>query len=94
MNEACEEIQPLLSGYVDGELSHDEQARAEAHLAGCARCTKELEDLRRLVTAADQIRFAEPPDEAWDALTENVYNRLGRRERNDQCGWEYQCHRR
>lgn len=79
MNDVCENIQPLLSGYLDAELPHDDRARVEAHLAQCAQCTKELEDLNGLVAAADQMRFAEPPDEVWDAFTENVYNRLGKR---------------
>jgi hypothetical protein len=31
----------LLAGYVDGTLSAKEQAAIDAHLAGCARCTRE-----------------------------------------------------
>lgn len=38
----------LLSAYLDGELSADEGAALEGHLAGCGPCRRELESLSRL----------------------------------------------
>ncbi len=37
-----------LTALVDGELEHDERERALAHLAGCAECRAEAEELRRV----------------------------------------------
>ncbi len=34
----CRNLRPLLGAYVDQELSPEELARVEGHLAGCARC--------------------------------------------------------
>jgi hypothetical protein len=44
-------------------LSGEERARAERHLAGCARCARELAELRdaRRELDADPVREAEPP---------------------------------
>jgi putative zinc finger protein len=33
----------LLAGYVDGTLSAQERAAVESHVAGCARCSREIE---------------------------------------------------
>ena len=37
---ACSEVLARLSSYLDGELSADERARLEAHVAGCDGCTR------------------------------------------------------
>ena len=36
----------LLSAHLDGQLSAPEEARVAEHLAGCAVCSEELEDVR------------------------------------------------
>ena len=55
----CRDLLTLLADYVDGELSPQEVERVDAHLQGCAYCTKfggeygmMVEDLKR--------RFGEP----------------------------------
>ena len=40
------EIQDLLAGYLDGELSEQDRSRVEAHLAGCPACAEDLERQR------------------------------------------------
>ncbi len=42
------EIQDLLAGYLDGELSEKDRGRVEAHLAGCSVCAEDLERQRLL----------------------------------------------
>jgi anti-sigma factor RsiW len=37
-----------LTALVDGELGHDERERVLVHLAGCAECRAEAEELRRV----------------------------------------------
>jgi hypothetical protein len=57
-----------LSAYLDEELSGDERARVEAHLAGCALCRATLEDLRRIVRRA-RARDDRPPErDLWPAI--------------------------
>ncbi len=45
----CEEIHDLLSGYIDDELSESEIIRVEDHLAACAQCYSEYEQLQEAV---------------------------------------------
>ncbi|NOK05839.1 MULTISPECIES: anti-sigma factor [Myxococcus] len=45
-NPACERFVPMLSPYVDGELSSGERVNVERHLAACRDCTGRAADLR------------------------------------------------
>jgi|JI10StandDraft_1071094.scaffolds.fasta_scaffold476318_3 anti-sigma factor (TIGR02949 family) len=36
----CFEVLAQLSDYLDGELNEGDKAKIEAHLAGCAECTR------------------------------------------------------
>jgi len=42
----CQEIQGLLSGYLDGELPAEQARQVAEHLRDCPSCEKELESLR------------------------------------------------
>jgi len=48
-------IREMLSVYIDGELPSGDRARVEAHLAGCADCTWELETLHQTVDLVGQL---------------------------------------
>jgi hypothetical protein len=53
MNKCIErDIQEMLPDLLHGTLAGDARARAEAHLAGCAECSEDLEVLRTVKTAA------------------------------------------
>ena len=41
----CEEFAPLLSAFVDGELTENERAEVLAHVSGCAACRARLDEL-------------------------------------------------
>lgn len=45
----CEDVQTQLSDHLDGVLAPNEAAGVAGHLAGCAACRAELEDLRAVV---------------------------------------------
>ncbi len=49
MPENCADINGLLSGYIDGELSAEETALVEKHLASCENCGKELKRLNNII---------------------------------------------
>lgn len=64
-NPACERYIPLLSPYVDGELSPGDRTHVERHLSACRDCTGRAADLRAesallrvgLELAADEVDF-------------------------------------
>ena len=44
----CEEFAPLLSAFVDGELTEDERAEVLAHVSECEKCRRLLGELTAL----------------------------------------------
>ena len=54
-------IRTLLSSYIDDQVSADEAARVEAHLAGCDECREELESLRMTVQLLSELPVLELP---------------------------------
>jgi anti-sigma factor RsiW len=44
----CAEYEDLVAAHVDGQLTHEEHARARAHVAACADCARLLETQRAL----------------------------------------------
>jgi Putative zinc-finger len=51
----------LLAGYVDGTLSAKDRVAVEAHLAGCSRCSREVELSREARTALRSLTEVPPP---------------------------------
>ena len=74
----CDDWRPLITGYLDGELSADDRARLEGHLAACQTCARELADLRRLKEELAMVKFREPTDAELARYWAGVYNRLER----------------
>jgi anti-sigma factor RsiW len=64
-NPACERFVPLLSPYIDGELTPTERVNVERHLSACKECTGRTADLRAesgllrvgLEMAVDEVDF-------------------------------------
>jgi len=75
----CDAIQPLMSGYLDGELTREEIETVERHVAECPSCREEFNKMKRMVDAVAGLRFEAPPDEVWETFLEGVYNRIERR---------------
>ncbi len=57
----CDEIRPLLSGYIDGVLSGAEQQAVELHLTACRTCAGELAELQQTVSRIRSLESPEPP---------------------------------
>ncbi len=68
----------LLSGYVDGELDADEQARVTAHLQTNEAARQEVARLQQLKQLTGALRLKEPPAEEWEVFWSSVYNRTER----------------
>jgi len=60
----CEQAQPLLDAYLDGELEPEKKAQVEQHIAGCAECAAALARLRRLqeLFIAKAPHYPAPPE--------------------------------
>ena len=69
----------LLSAYVDGELSADEVARIEKHLAENEETRGEVERLRQFNKVTNSLRLKEPPAEEWEGFWDSFRNQNERR---------------
>ena len=74
----CEDYGPMLTAYVDGELSDEDRRRLDEHLAGCQRCRDQLAEWTALQEELAMIKFTEPTDEQLQRYWSGVYNRLER----------------
>ena len=75
----CHEVQPLLIDLVDHKLPAAMRVEVELHLAGCAKCKTELEELQMLFqTMADApIETPEPSlRDNFDSMLQSELNRL------------------
>ncbi|HME90345.1 MAG TPA: zf-HC2 domain-containing protein [Myxococcaceae bacterium] len=74
---ACEVFVPMLSAFIDGELSRDERVNVERHLAACSDCAARAADLRAasalvrvgLEIHADQVDFRDFSQRVMARLT-------------------------
>jgi predicted anti-sigma-YlaC factor YlaD len=69
---------PLLSAYIDGELSPEDMQRVEAHLAGNEETRALVARLRGLNTITGAMQMKEAPMEAWEGFWDSIYNRSER----------------
>ncbi|BAD39831.1 zf-HC2 domain-containing protein [Symbiobacterium thermophilum] len=57
----CDGVRPLLSGYIDQELSAGELLRVEQHLRRCHACAAEVDALRQTVALVASLDEVEVP---------------------------------
>jgi len=62
----------LLTAYLDGELTQDDEQRVEIHVQDCPHCAAVLHELRNIREAAMTTSFATPPDEQWEEAPRSV----------------------
>ncbi len=75
---SCEEFKPMITGYLDDELSPQQQQRFKGHLSTCPDCTRELANLGDLKENLAMIKFKEPSDAELERYWKSIYNRLER----------------
>src|SRR5258708_12611013 len=61
-----------LSDSLDGEMTQDERAQLEAHLAACAGCAGTLEELREVVERAGSMTPRPPDADLWPGLASRL----------------------
>ena len=57
MNHDCNEIEPLLSGYLDGELTQGDRQRVELILEDCAECVRVFKEMKKLRQQVGEIPY-------------------------------------
>lgn len=67
-----EQIERLLSAYLDEELTQAEAQRVELHLEECEPCRTALRELRQLQQLTAGIEFRRPPDAALEAIEQRL----------------------
>ncbi len=72
MDDRCGDWRARLSPYLEDELTPAEKPALETHLAGCAACRRELEDLRRTVGLLHDLPQITPPREILDRVREEI----------------------
>ncbi len=73
---SCVERDETLSAYVDGELGQRERLDVEAHIAGCARCRREVArfgQVAALIRQAGEEEIAGFSDETlWPGISKEI----------------------
>ena len=68
----------LLMGYLDGELSPDEEKRIEKHLTECKECTEELERYKKLNDIVQPMDFVTLEDKLMENYWSKGYRKIER----------------
>lgn len=63
---------PRLSEYLDDELSDEQRAGLEKHIATCEACTTTLEELRRVVQRAQGLEDRVPSADLWRGIAKRI----------------------
>jgi len=74
----CRSYRPLLSAYLDGDLSDEERQRLLAHLATCEDCRARLSEYQELRERLRRLPPSPPPPRS---LQREVWQRLAQEER-------------
>lgn len=78
-----EHVEYLLPDYLNGMLEESLRPGVESHLAECAACRAELEELRPAMALLDSLEFNPPDERYFSALLPRVRERLHRRRISD-----------
>ena len=72
----CDDLRPMLAGYVDGQLSALEAEAVAAHLQQCGRCRQIVRDQQQAQYVLDADRPAAVPDERWADIGKRLRTEL------------------
>ena len=70
----CRELVELVTEYLENSMPAAEQARLEAHLAGCQGCRNYLDQMRRTIQLSGRLTEESVPEEGRDRLLEAFRN--------------------
>ncbi len=64
----CHDIQELISGYIDHELSQQKAQRVRLHIESCENCRKVYEDLIAIRKEMGQLQYPECEEAKLDRI--------------------------
>ena len=68
----CDQMCERLAAYIEGDLTLDEQARAEQHLSECETCAEALVELRAIAGEAAQLPLLSPSRDLWAGIEARI----------------------
>lgn len=68
----CHDYDALLAGDLEGELSPEDQRRADAHLLECTRCATLRAELVRIAAAARELPLITPSRDLWNGIAARI----------------------
>jgi predicted anti-sigma-YlaC factor YlaD len=75
---ACERFKELMMASLDGEICDVERAELESHLAECADCRREYDEMRKLSELVGEIELPKPSQEDMMKYWPSVYAKIER----------------
>lgn len=66
-------ITKYLSAYCHNELDDEKAAQVKAHLANCARCQNDLEQVKSGIAFAQHLQISAAPQTIWPAIAANLH---------------------
>jgi len=75
---ACGRFKELMMASLDGEICAEERAELESHLAECAECRREFEELTRVSELVGEIELPRPSQEDMMKYWPSVYAKIER----------------
>lgn len=61
----CEDIEELLSGYLDGELTQNKRQLVEVHIERCAACRATYDDIEKISSSVASLTPDEMTNDEW-----------------------------
>ncbi len=74
----CQQIDELLSGYIDGELTQGSRQRVELHIGACGKCRQAYEELVRLQQNVGEMSFDQLSESEWSTIMNDLTVRSSR----------------
>ena len=75
---ACGRFKELMMASLDGEISAEDRAQLESHLAECADCRREFDELSKLSELVGEIELPRPSQEDMMKYWPSVYAKIER----------------
>ncbi len=76
---SCNRMETDGMRYIDGEMTADEKAEYEEHMASCDECRMAVEELGRVERLTGMMKIRDPMDDFWEVYWRRLYRRLERK---------------
>ncbi len=72
MTKECEKLRVLLHGYLDGELTAEDEKEVRDHLSRCDACATSLAEIRRLSEGLNQMSLDFGQVDVWEQVRARI----------------------